>query len=100
MIMRAAEVSFHLVAGKMHSRRDNVAWMLAPQLNDIFAKVGLHRLNAIGFKKVIEFDLFGDHRLALGGATRTNRTADVENNLAGIRGSLGPVHVAAAFRHL
>ena len=51
-------------------------------------------------ERVIEADLLGDHRLALGDALRVHRLAEVDDDLARLLGVLRVVHMAAALAHL
>ena len=46
---------------------------------------------------VVQADLLGDHRLALGGGLRPDAAADVENDASRILGSLGEMHFSAGF---
>ena len=49
---------------------------------------------------LVEADLLGDHRLALGDGLRADAAADVEDDVARVLGSLGEVHRAARPRYL
>ena len=68
----------------------------AAQLNDVFAEVGLDRLDARRLQRVVEADLLGDHRLALGDALRAHGLAEVDDDLARFVGVLRVVDFAAA----
>ena len=68
MAMDAAKVLDHVVLGHMDRGRDDVRGRFAADLDDIFAKVGLDRLHAGRFEGLVEADLLGDHRFALGDA--------------------------------
>ena len=93
----AAEVRLDLRLGQMHRRRDDVARRLVAKLDDVFAEVGLDRLDAVRLEVFVEPDLLGDHRLALGDGARADPPADGEDQVAGVRGGLGVVHLAAGF---
>ena len=66
------------------------------QLNDVLAEVGFDRLDPRRLQRVIEADLLGDHRLALGDALRPHRLAEVDDDLARFVGVLRVVDFAAA----
>ena len=96
----AAEVRLDLLLGQVHRRRDDVARRLVAELDDVFAEVGLDRLDAVRLEMLVEADLLGDHRLALGHGPRADPAADAEDEVAGVRRRLGVVHLAAGFPHL
>jgi hypothetical protein len=48
MRVHPAEVTLDLLLVEMHGRRDDVAGMFAAKLDDVFAQIGFHRLDAIG----------------------------------------------------
>ena len=68
----------------------------AAQLNDVLAEVGFDRLDASRLERVVEPDLLGDHRLALGGAFRAHRPAELDDDLARFLGVLRVMDLAAA----
>ena len=47
MRVDAAEIGLDLVLVQMHGRRDDVARLLAAQLDDVFAEIGLDRADAV-----------------------------------------------------
>ena len=94
--MRLAEFLLDVFRGQMDRRRDDVGRRFAAQLNDVLAKVGLDRLDASRLERGVEPDLLGDHRLALGGALRPHRLAEVNDDLARFVGVLREVDFAAA----
>ena len=96
----AAEVRLDLLLGEVHRRRDDVARRLVAELDDVFAEVGLDRLDAVRLEMLVEADLLGDHRLALGHGLRAGLPADGEDEVAGVRRRLGVVHLAAGLRDL
>ena len=51
---------------------------LVAELDDVFAEIGLDRRDAVRLQVVVEPDLLGDHRLALGDGARAGLAADVE----------------------
>ena len=93
--MDAAEIRLDLVAGHVDGRGDDVARMLAAQLDDVFAEIGLDRHDAVLFQEGVEADLLGDHRLALGDGLGVPLAGDVEEDLAGVVRILGEMHDAA-----
>ena len=97
--MDAAEIRLHLVLVHVHGGRDDVARRLAAKLDDVFAEIGLDRLDAVRLEMLVQADLLGDHRLALGDGARAGAAADVEDDAARILGRLGEMHVAAGCGH-
>ena len=95
MRVDAAEIRLDLILGQMHGGRDDVARRLVAQLDDVFAEIGLDRHDAVLLEVLVEPDLLGDHRLALGHRLRAGAAADVEDDVARVVGGLGEVHVAA-----
>ena len=98
--MHPAEVVLDLLLGQVHRRRDDVARRLVAKLDDVFAEVGLHRLDAVVLEMLVEGDLLGDHRLALGDRAGAGLAADVEHDVARLGRGLGVVHLAAGLDHL
>ena len=96
----AAEIRLDLVLVQMHRRRDDVARHLAAELDDVFAEVGLDRLDAVLRQMLVQADLLGDHRLALGGGLRADAAADVEDDRSRVLRRLGPMHLAAGLGDL
>ena len=94
----AAEIGLDLFLVEVHGRRDDMARMLVPELDDVFAEIGLDRPDAMALEEIVERDLLGDHRLALGYRAGVGRPADVEHDGARLLGRLGPVHLAARLR--
>ena len=66
------------------------------QLDDVLAKVGLVDDEAVSLQLVVELGLFGGHRLGLHDALDVVLLADVGDDLVGLGGVLGEVHVHAA----
>ena len=98
MRVHAAEIGLDLLLVEMHGGSDDVARMLVAQLDDVFAEVGLDRADAVALEEIVEPDLLGDHRLALGHRAGIGRAADVEHDAARLLRRLGPVHLAAGSR--
>ena len=94
--MRLAEFLLDVFCCQMDRGRDDVGGAFATQLNDVFAKVGLDRLDPSPFERVIEVDLLGDHRLALGDGARAHGLAEFDDDLARFLGVLRVVDLAAA----
>ena len=67
------------------------------QLQDVLAQIGLDRGDAVLFQMLVDPQLLGDHRLALGDRARIHPLADRQHRRAGILGRAAPVHVAAGF---
>ena len=89
-----------LLLHQMDRRRDDVARRLVAQLNDVFAEIGLDRGDAVGLQVIIEGDLLGDHRFALGDDPGIDRAADLEHRGARLRGIACPMHPAARRGHV
>ncbi len=98
--VHAAEIGLDLVLGEMDGRRDDVARRLVANLDDVFAEIGLDRLDAVLLEVVVERDLLRDHRLALGDGPGADPLADVEHDVARLRRGLGVVHLAAGLADL
>ncbi len=83
----------------LERRRDDVPGMLAGELEDPLAEVGLDRLDARRGERLVETDLLAQHRLALGGHARARAPADLDGRPAGVGGRRAPVDDAAAGLH-
>ena len=77
-----------------------MAGHLAAKLDDVFAEIGLLRVDAVGFKMVVDSAFLGDHRLALVDGCGVGVLADLQHDPAGVLGCLGPVDMAAMARTL
>ena len=95
--MGAAKVGFDVVAADMDGRRDDVRGRLAAQLDDVFAEIGLDRLDSRRFQRRVEADLLGDHRLALGHRLGAALLAQAEDDRVRLRRVARVVHMAARF---
>ena len=100
MRMHAAEIGLDLLLGQVDGGANDMRRNLAAQLDDIFAEIGLDGPDAGGLQRVVEGDLFRDHRLAFGDGFRAALACDVEHDLARFRRVARVMHVAAGFRHL
>ena len=100
MVVRLMKGFRHLVFSHVDRRRDNMARRLVAQLDDVFAQVGLDRLNIVRFEIGVEADLLGDHRFALGRRPGVDRTADVEDDAACVFRRGRPMHRAPGLPHL
>ena len=90
----------HLRPVQVHGRRDDVRGVLARQLQDPLAQVGLDHLEARALERLVQLDLLGGHRLALGHhlhAPRLGKTGDVP---AGLGTICRAHHGAAGLAHL
>jgi len=86
----------------MDRRRDDVARRFLTKLDDVFAKIGLYRRDAVPLEEVIDCDLFADHRLALGdvGDTFLFRQSDnifVGGSVVGCPKDAGPIIQGVGF---
>src|SRR4029079_9083580 len=68
---------------------------LTAHLDDVLAKIGLDRSNAVQRKVFVDGDLLADHRLALRHRPRTRLSAYVEHDRTCCLGIGRPVHEAA-----
>src|SRR5690606_24575366 len=100
IFMQAAEIRFHLLLREMDGGSDDVAWRFAPDLHEILAKIGLHHLDPRRLERSIEPDLLGDHRLAFGNDLGVRVPANLQDDLARLRGCCGPVHMGTGSRRL
>ena len=66
-----------------------------PDLNDVFAKIGLDRFDAFRLQRGVEPDLLRDHGLALGYGFGACVAAQLEDNLARLGGIARPMNVAS-----
>ena len=98
--VRPAEIRLDLILGDMDRRRDDMARRLVAKLDDVFAEIGLDRLDGVCREMVVEADLLGDHRLALGDGLRPDAPADGEDRVARFRRGLGVVDHPAGGAHL
>src|SRR5271167_1179629 len=98
--MDAPEVGLDVGLGDMDGRGDDVRGRLAAQLDDVFAKIRLDRLDPRFFERGVEADLLGDHRLALGHPLGAPRLAEAEDDLERFSRGAGVVNIAARLGHL
>ncbi len=98
--VRAAKIRLDLGRVEVHRRGDDVARHLVPELDDVLAEIGLDRRDAVAFEVVVEADLLGDHRLALGHGPRPRGPADAEDDVPRLRRIAGEMHLPAGRRDL
>ena len=95
MRVHAAEIALDLFLRQMHGGRDDMARMLAAQLDDIFAQIRLDRHNAVFLEMLIERDFLGDHAFALGHGLGAHIAAELQDNRAGFFRVLGKMNMPA-----
>ena len=93
--MGAAKGIGDLLLHQVDRRRDDVARRLVAQLDDVFAEIGFDRGDAVRFEMLVEGDLLGDHRFALGDDLGIRGAADIEDRGARLLGIARPMHMAA-----
>ncbi len=98
--VRAAEIGLDRLFVEVDDRGDDMARAVAPDLDDVFAEVGLDHLEARLFEMGVEPDLLRDHRLALGDALCVRGAAESEHDVARLLRIRSVVHRAAALGHL
>jgi hypothetical protein len=76
-----------------------VAGRFVPKLDDVFAKIGLDRLQAVGFQKRIERDFLRHHRFALGDGLCPRGIENAKDGLARFLRIARPMNMPAALRH-
>src|SRR5690242_12497738 len=59
--MLGPECLRNLLLNQMDCRRDDMAGRLVPQLDDVFAEIGLDRGDVVRLEEIIEPDLLSDH---------------------------------------
>ena len=96
------ETAGDVAAVLMNDRLDDVAGMVAVDLDDVFAEIGFNGLNALCDKVVIEVDLLRDHALGFDDLFCTSFFQDIRDGAAGVIGShrivnMGPVAIQAGF---
>jgi hypothetical protein len=77
---------------------DDVRGLLAGELHDVLAQVGLHNLEAFGFEGTVEVALLAHHRLRLDDLLHAGPARDLDDEAVDVRVGLGPVHLRAATR--
>ncbi len=97
MRVDAAEVRVDLALGQVHGGRDDMARALAPELDDVFAEIGLDGRYAGLFERAVEVDLLGNHRLALGNGLRLQAAAEPRTMPRASSACRGPMDLAALF---
>ena len=87
-----------LAARAVDDRGEDVRGPLAGELDDPLAEVGLDGRQARRLEGVVELDLLGDHRLALGDHLHAAPARDLEDRAHGVVGGRRADHAAAAAR--
>src|SRR6516162_5724758 len=90
----------NLFFDQVYSRRDYVTRRFVPQLDDVFAEIGLDRSNPVLFEELVEADFLRDHRLSLGDSLGADRTADLQHGVARFLRRAGPMYLTAGRQHL
>ena len=85
---------------QVNRRRHQVRRSLASDLNNVFAEIGLDRLDTGGLESRIEVDLFGSHRLAFHDALCAAVAQDADDDLAGVDAVGGEMNLAATLAHV
>ena len=88
-----------LPARAVDDRREDVRGALAGKLDDPLAEVGLHRRQPGRLERVVQLDLLGDHRLALGDHLHARRRAISSTAPTASAGGGRADHAASAARH-
>ena len=98
--VQPAEIRLPILAVQVEGRGDDVGGVLVAELQDVLAKIGLDRRDAVGFQMVVDAELLGDHRLALGDRLRAGGAANLKYGGAGVVGGAAPMDLAAGRLHL
>src|SRR5207302_8926447 len=77
-------------------RRDDVRRVLARELEDVFAEVGLDHPQAVALERLVEPDLLARHRLRLGDEPCLAAAADLPDRIGCLPRGRGEMDVAAA----
>ncbi len=80
----------------MQSRRNDVERFFVVQLQDVFAQIGLHCLDAGVFQMSVEMNLLGGHRFGFDDDLHTAFAGEVQDERRRLGPVLGPDHLAAA----
>ena len=82
----------HLFPLEVYGRHNDVARLLMEQLQDAFAKVGLHDVDAVPLKKRVHGTFLSKHRLALNHLPHAMTLQNVEHDVVKVIGVLSPMH--------
>jgi hypothetical protein len=99
MAMDSPEIGLDLVLVEVHRRRDDVARVLAPQLDDVLAEIGFDRRDAGLGHRLVERHLLAHHGLALGDRLGVQPAKDLQHEGPGLGRGRGIMHLAAGFGH-
>ena len=86
----------HLFSLEVYGRHDDVARLLMEELQDAFAKVSLHDVDAMTLKERVHGALLGKHRLALYHLLYAVTLQYVEHDVIKVGCVLSPMHNDAA----
>ncbi len=100
LCVHTPEVRFDLILVQVHRGRNQVARRFAAQLDDVFAEVSFHWLDANLLKPGVETDFLRNHGLALGDRFRFTVETQTHNEVSRLFGCGCPVHVTTGFNHL
>ncbi len=98
--MRLAEALLPVLDVEVEGRRDDMRRRLLAQLDDVLAEIGLDRRDAVALQMVVDPELFGDHRLALGHGLGPGVLADLQHGRARLVRRAAPMHRAARALHV
>ena len=75
---------------------DDVIRRFLGELNDVFAEIGFHHLDAVRFQTMIQVNLFGDHRFGFDDQLHPPIAGQAADEIAGVFGIARPDHRLAA----
>ena len=84
----------------MQGRRHQVRRRFLGQLDDVLAQVGLEHVNALLFQNVVQAQLLGDHRLALGDRSDALLAGNLGHDGVGLRRVPREMHLPAGGPHV
>src|SRR6185437_7430920 len=93
--MRLAEALGDLLLHQVDGWGNDVARILLADLDDVLAEIGLDRRDAVLLEVIVERDLLGDHRLALGHRLGAEPLTDRQHRVARLLRRAAPMHVPA-----
>ena len=82
----------HLFSLQVYGRHYDVARLLMEQLQDAFAKIGLHDIDAVILKERVHGTLLGKHRLAFHHLLYAMTLQYVEHDVVKVVGIFSPMH--------
>jgi hypothetical protein len=99
-VRRSVKHVGHLLQSLVQRGRNDVVRSLAGELDDIFAQVRFHRLDAIFFEMLVQMNLFRGHRFGLHHQLHAALAGEIGDELARLGAGVGPDHFAAAGDHV